>query len=62
MPGEQVVEHGFERLASSDIITITAWELFDRTPSPALDHTRPCLSNMPLWLLARWLQIFSSPQ
>src|SRR4029450_5798383 len=28
----------------------------------AANHTRPCLSNMPLWLLARWLQIFSSPQ
>src|SRR4051794_31108420 len=30
------VEHGLERLARSDIITITAWELFDRVPSPAL--------------------------
>src|SRR5262245_11352041 len=28
----------------------------------AANHTRPLLSNMPLWLLARWLQIFSSPQ
>src|ERR671922_2002683 len=28
----------------------------------AANHTRPFLSNMPLWLLARWLQIFSSPQ
>src|SRR3712207_6117497 len=28
----------------------------------AANHTRPCLSNMPLWLLERWLQIFSSPQ
>src|SRR5215217_3607878 len=30
------VEHGLERLAHSDIISITAWELFDREPSPAL--------------------------
>src|SRR3954452_17187455 len=30
------VEHGLERLAHSDIISITAWELFDRVPSPAL--------------------------
>jgi transcriptional regulator GlxA family with amidase domain len=30
------VEHGFERLERSDIITITAWELFDRVPPPAL--------------------------
>jgi len=30
------VEHGLERLARSDIISITAWELFDRVPSPAL--------------------------
>src|SRR3954452_3578315 len=30
------VEHGLERLARSDIISITAWELFDRDPSPAL--------------------------
>ena len=28
----------------------------------AANHTRPFRSNMPLWLLARWLQIFSSPQ
>ncbi|MGH7310697.1 MAG: hypothetical protein ACREK6_18605 [Candidatus Rokuibacteriota bacterium] len=28
----------------------------------AANHTRPFLSNMPLWLLARWLQIFASPQ
>src|SRR5260370_18515185 len=28
----------------------------------AANHTRPFLSNMPLWLLARWLQIFSLPQ
>src|SRR5262245_61355811 len=28
----------------------------------AANHTRPFLSNMPLWLLARLLQIFSSPQ
>ncbi|MCZ2859315.1 helix-turn-helix domain-containing protein [Blastococcus sp. VKM Ac-2987] len=30
------VEHGLERLAHSDIVSITAWELFDRVPSPAL--------------------------
>src|SRR3954470_5384560 len=30
------VEHGLERLARSDIVSITAWELFDREPSPAL--------------------------
>src|SRR5688572_9686507 len=30
------VEYGLERLARSDIISITAWELFDRVPSPAL--------------------------
>jgi transcriptional regulator GlxA family with amidase domain len=30
------VEHGLERLARSDIISITAWELFDRVPSAAL--------------------------
>jgi transcriptional regulator GlxA family with amidase domain len=30
------VEHGLERLARSDIVSITAWELFDRVPSPAL--------------------------
>ena len=30
------VEHGLERMARSDIISITAWELFDRVPSPAL--------------------------
>src|ERR687884_1060830 len=30
------VEHGLERLASSDIVSITAWELFDRVPSPVL--------------------------
>jgi transcriptional regulator GlxA family with amidase domain len=30
------VEHGLERLARSDIISITAWELFDRVPSSAL--------------------------
>src|SRR3954469_8474737 len=28
----------------------------------AANHTRPLSSNMPLWLLARWFQIFSSPQ
>jgi transcriptional regulator GlxA family with amidase domain len=30
------VEHGLGRLARSDIISITAWALFDRAPSPAL--------------------------
>ncbi|SNR48600.1 helix-turn-helix domain-containing protein [Blastococcus mobilis] len=30
------VEHGLERLARSDIVSITAWELFGRVPSPAL--------------------------
>src|SRR4051794_14205249 len=30
------VEHGLERLARSDIISITAWELFDQDPSPVL--------------------------
>src|SRR6478609_9634658 len=30
------VEHGLERLARSDIVAITAWEFFDRVPSPAL--------------------------
>lgn len=30
------VEHGLERLARSDIITITAWALFSTVPSPAL--------------------------
>jgi transcriptional regulator GlxA family with amidase domain len=30
------VEQGLERLARSDIISITAWELIDRVPSPAL--------------------------
>ena len=30
------VEHGFERLARSDVITVTAWEVFDRVPSPQL--------------------------
>src|SRR3954469_7650205 len=29
------VEHGLERLARSDIISITAWELLDRGPSPS---------------------------
>ena len=28
----------------------------------AANHTRPFPSIMPLWLLVRWLQIFSSPQ
>jgi transcriptional regulator GlxA family with amidase domain len=31
-----LVEHGLDRLAASDIVLITAWELFDHTPSPAL--------------------------
>jgi transcriptional regulator GlxA family with amidase domain len=31
-----VVEHGLDRLARSDIVTITAWELFERVPSPEL--------------------------
>ena len=30
------VEHGLERLAASDIVTITAWEVLDRVPSPQL--------------------------
>src|SRR5215218_8430241 len=30
------VEHGLDRLAGSDIVSITAWELFGRVPSPAL--------------------------
>jgi transcriptional regulator GlxA family with amidase domain len=30
------VQHGFERLAVSDIITITSWEVIDRVPSPLL--------------------------
>jgi len=30
------VEHGLERLVRSDIVSITAWELFSRVPSPAL--------------------------
>jgi transcriptional regulator GlxA family with amidase domain len=30
------VEHGLDRLARSDIITITAWETVDRVPSPQL--------------------------
>src|SRR4051812_34145290 len=30
------VEHGLDRLAQSDILSITAWEMFDRVPSPAL--------------------------
>ena len=30
------VEHGLERLVRSDIVSITAWELFDRVPSTAL--------------------------
>src|SRR5688572_33448221 len=35
---------------------------FSMPRTAAANHTRPFLSNMPLWLLARWLQIFSSPQ
>src|SRR3954466_15976966 len=30
------VEHGLDRLQRGDIITITAWEAFDRVPSPQL--------------------------
>jgi transcriptional regulator GlxA family with amidase domain len=30
------VEHGLERVAESDIVTITAWELYSKVPSPAL--------------------------
>src|SRR4028118_477807 len=30
------VEHGLARLARSGIVSITAWELFDRVPSPVL--------------------------
>src|SRR3954452_7701712 len=30
------VEHGLERLACSDIVSITAWEAFDRVPSSQL--------------------------
>ncbi|MGY1821353.1 helix-turn-helix domain-containing protein [Geodermatophilus sp. SYSU D00079] len=30
------VEHGLDRLAASDIVTITAWELFSRVPTPQL--------------------------
>ncbi|NEK58236.1 helix-turn-helix domain-containing protein [Geodermatophilus sabuli] len=30
------VEHGLERLATSDIVAITAWELFSRVPTPQL--------------------------
>ncbi len=30
------VEHGLDRLERSDIVSITAWELFERVPSPAL--------------------------
>ncbi|MGY1707937.1 helix-turn-helix domain-containing protein [Geodermatophilus sp. SYSU D00758] len=30
------VEHGLDRLPASDIVTITAWELFSRVPSPQL--------------------------
>src|SRR4051812_36862646 len=40
------VEHGLERLARSDIISITAWELVDRVPSPALlDAFREAYAN-----------------
>src|SRR3712207_2194181 len=31
-----VVEHGLERLASSDVVLITAWELFEHVPSAEL--------------------------
>src|SRR3954468_22980148 len=30
------VAHGLERLVRSDIVSITAWELLSRVPSPAL--------------------------
>ena len=30
------VEHGLERLATSDIVTVTAWEVVDRVPSPLM--------------------------
>src|ERR687886_2853816 len=30
------VEHGLDRLARSDIVSIPAWGLFARVPSPAL--------------------------
>src|SRR3954469_20278867 len=30
------VQHGFERLAGSDIITITSWDVVDQVPSPLL--------------------------
>ncbi|MCV2490399.1 helix-turn-helix domain-containing protein [Geodermatophilus sp. YIM 151500] len=30
------VEHGLDRLVRSDIVTITAWEVIDRVPSPQL--------------------------
>jgi transcriptional regulator GlxA family with amidase domain len=30
------VEHGLDRLAASDIVTVTAWESLDRVPSPQL--------------------------
>src|SRR6202795_1747110 len=35
---------------------------FSMPRTAAANHTRPLPSNMPLWLLARWLQICSSPQ
>src|SRR3989441_13296729 len=35
---------------------------FSMPRTAAANHTRPFLSNMPLWLLARWLQIFAPPQ
>src|SRR3954468_3910907 len=33
---KMLVDEGLERLAVSDIVTLTAWELFERVPSPAL--------------------------
>src|SRR3712207_7245922 len=30
------VEHGLERLVRSDIVSITAWEMFDRVASPVV--------------------------
>src|SRR5215210_942379 len=31
-----LVDHGLDRLAHSDIVTVTAWERVDRAPSAAL--------------------------
>ena len=35
---------------------------FSMPRTAAANHTLPLPSNMPLWLFAFWLQIFSSPQ